>query len=314
MSLIVPKEILLATSAENLKRAREKAIVTHDELAFDLANHIRQKSGRLVWTDMQLGPSGSPRPDVYSLEPSFVKFRPMAYEVKVSVADYRRDVTSGKWQTYLPYAAGITFAVPAGLIDKKELPEGCGLMTRSEAGWRTVKAPTLRPINTLPHEAWCKLLIDGLAIEVARSDMENRPRMTADWQAQRQVGKAVGEQVAQILSDRAAAQSYYEDQTRRIRELANGENEMLRRQEKAILDEARAAAQLILEDRQELAVALGLTPEATPRVIRNALREQISRLNRDSEIANLRETLNRVKRELDSALEQPVMRDSEAAC
>lgn len=70
---------------------------THNALADDLASHVRQRTGRIVWTDMQLGPSGSPRPDVYSIEPSFAKFRPLAYEVKVSVADYRRDVAAGKY-------------------------------------------------------------------------------------------------------------------------------------------------------------------------------------------------------------------------
>lgn len=34
--------------------------MTHNELAEDLAQHLRGGTGRMVWTDTQLGPSGSP--------------------------------------------------------------------------------------------------------------------------------------------------------------------------------------------------------------------------------------------------------------
>lgn len=116
----------------------------HDDLAEDLADHLRGISDRMVWTNMQLGPSGSPRPDVYTLAKSFSRPRPMAYEIKVSLPDYRRDVTSGKWQSYLDYSSAVVFVVPAGLITKADLPAGCGLMTRSDKGWRTAKAPPCR--------------------------------------------------------------------------------------------------------------------------------------------------------------------------
>ena len=104
----------------------------HDELARDLAQHLREKSDRLVWTDMQLGPAGSPRPDVYSLPCSFTRFMPIAYECKISVADFRRDVTAGKWTSYMQFAAGVIFAAPAGLVGKDDLP-ACLLYTSDAA-------------------------------------------------------------------------------------------------------------------------------------------------------------------------------------
>lgn len=133
---------------------------SHDELMLDLAGHLRGNSDRMVWTDMQLGPSGSPRPDCYSIMKSYSKPLPLAYECKVSVADFRSDVTSGKWSNYLKYAMGVIFAVPAGLINKTDVPKSAGLIVRGESGWKTVKGPTLNPV-LLPQAAMLKLLIDG---------------------------------------------------------------------------------------------------------------------------------------------------------
>jgi len=85
----------------------------------------------------------------------------MAYEVKVSVSDFRADVTSGKWQEYLRYAHGVLFACEGKLISKSQVPEICGLIVRTDKIWRTVKRPTLSPVK-LPTEALLKLLIDGV--------------------------------------------------------------------------------------------------------------------------------------------------------
>lgn len=52
----------------------------HDDLAHDLASYLRGMTDRRVWVDMQLGPSGSPRPDVYTIPCSFTRFTPLAYE------------------------------------------------------------------------------------------------------------------------------------------------------------------------------------------------------------------------------------------
>ena len=83
----------------------------HNALAKDLADHLLGNPRRLAWLDIQLGPVHSPRPDVYTLDKSYVQPCPTAYEVKVSVQDFRSDVTSGKWQTYLNYAEAVYFCV-----------------------------------------------------------------------------------------------------------------------------------------------------------------------------------------------------------
>ena len=84
----------------------------HNDLMHDLAEHLRSNSDRMVWTDMQLGPVGSPRPDVFTVNKSYTQPRPLSYEIKISRADFRSDVTSGKWQKYLDYSAGVIFAPP----------------------------------------------------------------------------------------------------------------------------------------------------------------------------------------------------------
>src|SRR3990167_5609663 len=150
----------------------------HDELMLDLADHLA-KPERMMWCDMQLGPSGSVRPDIYTLDKSYIQPKPIAYEIKVSVSDYRSDVTKGKWQSYLDYACGVYFCVPQGLITKADLPTGCGLMVRGEVGWKSLKAPTLAKVN-LSFKVMQKLLIDGIGREHKNASLK-AARNHIDW-------------------------------------------------------------------------------------------------------------------------------------
>lgn len=152
----------------------------HNTLAEDLADHLRLTTDRLAWTNMPMGPAGTVRPDVFTLSRTFSRFAPISYEVKVSVSDFRADVTAGKWSEYLAFSSAVVFAVPAGLITRKDIPEGCGLMTRSDAGWKTAKAPTLRTVDNLPKSTWMKILFDGL--ERLEKDRRLGPRKANDWE------------------------------------------------------------------------------------------------------------------------------------
>ncbi|RRF76873.1 DNA repair protein MmcB-related protein [Klebsiella pneumoniae] len=146
----------------------------HNELAHDLAEHLRRNTARICWEDMQLGPSGTCRPDVYAMAHSYSKFCPIVYEVKVSMSDFRADVTAGKYTKYFKYAGGVVFAVPEGLLKKSDIPDGCGLMVRKESGWHTLKGPTMRQIDNLPRDARIKLLMDGMTREVERTQIKSR--------------------------------------------------------------------------------------------------------------------------------------------
>lgn len=268
----------------------------HDDLAHDLANTLRA-GDRLVWEDMQLGPSGSPRPDVYTVPKSYANFRPLAYEIKVSVADFRRDVTAGKWQSYLAFAAGVVFAVPAGLIDKREVPPGCGLMVRGEAGWRTLKGPTLGRVNNLPLEAWLKLLIDG----TRRLDTPLQPRDAARWAYSGRARKVLGERVAGLMRNMGGAEAALEYELTKLRERQAGAIEERQRLADEIRERAKADALEVDLARSELAMVLGLPPEAALWTIRQAARQAAAALGRDAEVVRLRGLLADVRRALEAA-------------
>ena len=175
----------------------------HDALAEDLAQHLRCDQ-RMVWADMQLGPSGSPRPDVYTLDRSYSRPQATAYECKISRSDLRSDTTSGKWQKYLAFAGAVIFAVPDGLCTAAEIPPSCGLMVRKAAMWRHVRKPTRSPC-ALPMDACMKLLIDGVARTV--STREPRPRSVGLWKEHNAVRQKFGEAVAKAARDLAGAQT-----------------------------------------------------------------------------------------------------------
>jgi len=149
----------------------------HDALAEDLARHLRCAK-TMVWQNVQLGPSGSPRPDVYTIDRSFAHPHPRAYEAKVSRADFLADVTTGKWRTYLKFADSVVFAVPAGLVAPAEVPPLAGLIVRGDAGWRTLRR-AVPGVVSIPEDALLKLLIDGIEREGCR----HRTRAYADAMA-----------------------------------------------------------------------------------------------------------------------------------
>lgn len=141
--------------------------LTHDQLADNLAQHLL-RDDRIVWTDIPAGRQGSCRPDVYTIQKSYTQPNPTSYEIKVSVSDFRSDVTSGKWQKYLEFSHAVVFCVPKGLVTKKDTPKGCGLMTFNGEFWNTVKRPTIQPETHLNSELLLKLLIEGKDRQVSK--------------------------------------------------------------------------------------------------------------------------------------------------
>jgi hypothetical protein len=277
--------------------------MTHDELALDLAAHLRGGSKRVTWCDMQLGESGSPRPDVYTMEPTYTRLSFEAFEVKVSVADFRSDVTSGKWQSYLKYANSVTFAVPAGLIDKKAVPSTCGLIVRHDGGWRYAKKPTRHVLTELPWKAWIKLLLDG----TKRSEYDRRQTMFNEYRARQVLAKKWGEETAKMLADIQGLPSLLEyrkgEIDRQIARMSEGADEQRKRwdAERAISRE-RCNGSLA-----KLAVALGLPPDALLDELRGRADQLVGlldsgehRWNR-SPLVDMAERMERLAKELRSA-------------
>lgn len=222
--------------------------LSHDALAADLAAFLRTERV-MTWEDIPLGPSGSVRPDVYTITKSFMSPCPTAYECKVTRSDFLSDVTSGKWQSYLKYASAVYFACAVGLFDKKDVPTHCGLIVRHPSGtWRRVKRAVFSPV-IIPEEALLKLLIDG----VEREGPRIRARQYRDSLMSSQIHAKFGKIVAATVRDRIAVEQ---------------EIEYAKATAKRIQDDAQERAVAIRKEadlspvRAELCEILGLSPTA----------------------------------------------------
>ncbi|MCY1167109.1 DNA repair protein MmcB-like protein [compost metagenome] len=228
--------------------------MTHDQLQEDLATHLRAGTDRMVWTNMQLGPSGSPRPDVFTVNKSFSRFRSDCYEIKVSVSDLRHDVTSGKWQSYRKFGHAVWFAFPRGMVELDLVPKECGIILRGET-WRAARKPVAQVLDTLPRDTWLKLLMEGVprfgngAVVSRRSDV---------WHLEQVARKKFGDNIGDLLKERTYAESRFQAATEKLNASAEEiKKEVNERRTRAIADAERAQRSLD-ESMQELAHALGL--------------------------------------------------------
>jgi len=176
------------------------SVIGHNALATKLARHMLAES-RMVYEDIPVGRSGSIRPDVLTIEKSYTKPNPAAYEIKVSLADFRSDTTSGKWMGYLNYAWSVTFVVPRGLVKKSDIPDKCGLVTYNEDldTFVTIKKPTVDP-RQLDSEMLLKLLIEGSGRETEPGAFKVREarQYYLDEKIRKKFGKNIGEKIALV--------------------------------------------------------------------------------------------------------------------
>lgn len=244
--------------------------MTHDELANDLARHLfGDGTERMVWTNMQMGPAGSPRPDVMAIDKSFSKFRVNTYEVKVSVADLRRDLTAGKWQTYLPFSHAVWFAMPRGLAPIDMIPKACGVILRSDSGWRAARRPVLQPIANLPRDAWVKLLLEyDRRMTMSRPE----PRRLHEWTVHEQLRKKYGGTVATLLSRRSNAQHHFEIVTAELESATQTMQERIEELRVEARKQAECEAHYLNDEIQRLGHALGMTGQFGARELNARLR------------------------------------------
>ncbi len=262
---------------------------THNDLMNDLAAHLRVPE-RMVWTDMQLGPSGSPRPDVFTMAKSYTKPRPIAYEIKISVADFRSDVTSGKWQSYLKYAGAVIFAVPAGLITKADIPARTGLMIRGENGWTTVKGPTLG-VSEFPAEMMLKLLIDG----ADRAAVTYRKKHFSEYVKAKEIGAKFGDLVKdtlhrheQVMHNIQNLEFEHSANKKRFEAELEGSKERRRKE----IDREIGVINKALED---CATALGLPPNSRAFDVAQVLQDRLRAADVDHRVKSMRNLLARMQ-------------------
>lgn len=264
----------------------------HDDLARDLAKYLGEnKAARMIWCDMQLGPAGSPRPDVYALPKSYSRFLPFAYEVKISRADFQRDVNAGKWQKYYAYASAVVFAAPDGMIKTTELPEGAGLIVRKAEVWRMAKAPKVNRLENLPLDTWMKLVMDGLG------RLDTRPMLNQYLVRERAFKRALGEEIAKLAADRETAEW-------RIRhEIEEHEKRLasIRQNNDAARQKEIEREKLALGEHERLCALFGLPKGAQHWQLRRAIDETIAKLNTDRRVQDLTHTIEMAERALSAA-------------
>ncbi len=275
----------------------------HDDLARDLAAHLRGYARpAMIWLNMQLGPSGSPRPDVYSIEQTYQALRAMAFEIKVSRADFLRDVQAGKYLSYLKFAGAVSFAAPKGLLAKGDIPVGCGLIERGDDSWRWSRKPTINRLESLPVVAWLKLVIDGCGRDQGGPVLVEA-REAGTWRQRDQARKLLGKELGQLLADRDNARLRLESERQQAeRDLGalgqEREAARLRRQESAAAEVREVRAYV-----SEVARALGMPDDAPAFQVVGALRK-LTPEGRESERKAAAASLRRAISQLEHAAEQ----------
>jgi hypothetical protein len=154
---------------------------TGRELARSIAQYL--STDWMTWTEQPLGSvqyGNAHRVDVFAMSKSY-KFVTRVYEVKISRADFQKDVMEGKYKSYLPFCNYLYFATPQGLVKKDEVPTGCGLLVYGDKDWNAVKAATHRDIK-LDQDFIMALLMKGYQDNYEKyRDLENK-RYSKTWE------------------------------------------------------------------------------------------------------------------------------------
>lgn len=280
----------------------------HDDLAADLAQYLRSDQ-RMVWTDMQLGPSGSPRPDVYTLERSYSRPAPTAYECKISRSDLRSDTTSGKWQKYLDFAGAVIFAVPDGLCTPADIPVGCGLIVRKGAVWRHVRKAT-RSAVSLPMDACMKLLIDGVNRTVQQRIPA--PRRIDTWKEHEAVRRKFGAAVEKAARDIVAAQTDAANfEKLRSEGWARVDREVAAHKE-YLMAAARSEMAQFEGAKRELIEWLGLSDNASTLAVNRAISKLRADCDADARVEEAERKLSQARYALRSAMDSIAPREAAA--
>lgn len=134
----------------------------HDELLNDLAE-TRRSNGEIVATNVSIGRrTEGGRMDVLAAQPSWTNYNPTCYEVKARREDFLDDTRKGKYRQYMDWVRRLYFAAPAGMLSRDEVPEGCGLLVRSDKGWSGVVAPRVLDLSTEQLELVSRSLLLNL--------------------------------------------------------------------------------------------------------------------------------------------------------
>lgn len=120
--------------------------LTGRQLAVDLAEQLAATGEWLTFVEIELpgtegDGNGNGRADVVTVRNhSYARQELRVYEVKVSKADFDRDVRQLKYRRYFGVAHRLFFAMPTGLVKKADVPDDAGLILRGDNGWHVTRA------------------------------------------------------------------------------------------------------------------------------------------------------------------------------
>lgn len=159
------------------KKKINKLNFTHKDLCFDLAeakgtNLIEVPLGSVLLDRME--GKGPGQADVITVKPSYTKFNLDIYEVKVTKSDLMQDIKKGKYKKYLPHCNRLYFAVKSGICKSDDIPEGVGLISRGENGWKTIKSAKKRDIEFTEHMLLSLIFFNGRVYNKRRIDLSNK--------------------------------------------------------------------------------------------------------------------------------------------
>lgn len=142
------------------------------------------------------------RLDAWALLKTWTPVTAIGYEVKVSRADFLRDV---KWTRYLPVCHEFYFVAPKGVIELQELPEHVGLL--QVAGSRL----------TTKRKAPRRELQGADLVSIMAYALMSRSRIVANWHEANAGGEV--EWWRGWLAERADAQNVGHAASKRLREI-----------------------------------------------------------------------------------------------
>lgn len=193
------------------------------DLSESLARYL-QSAKWMTWTNQPLGSVFWGNPgivDVLAIFKSYSKPIVRIYEVKITRADFLRDMNSGKFLKYKENCNQFYFATLAGLIPRTDLPDGCGLISYGPNGWRAVKAAPMQDFE-LPRDVMMTLLLKGYQDHFEKYRQLERDKFT-EYKGLREATYSFG---IKLSRDIVESRQYVEEARelkRKVEELAGKE-------------------------------------------------------------------------------------------
>lgn len=158
-------------------RGREVAEVAEASLTAQILDALTVQAGDAIWASELAFDGGARRCDFWTVSAnSSAGFQAIAYEIKISRADFRRDTHEKQRQARL-FSDRFYYVAPKGLIKPEELPDWAGLIEfdggvlsrRVDAPHRDKDAPTWQlVVSLIRNSGMIRRDTDLIRIENAR--------------------------------------------------------------------------------------------------------------------------------------------------